>query len=262
MELCTIVSWSARRGRKRQCIHRQLASAARVALISRNADGMRACGRRWSQSLGSGRRRGRSLVAVRRPDGSRRLRHRPLTSGDGGAPRGIRTPNRQIRSLVISVDLVGSRRIWAAHVGCFVDPGGSRRLPLDRLDDQTDDQAREEAQAAVSLAPSGPATSWRGSLAHLIEDQLEDQPRASTTSHLPQPRPDDVKRHLGRSCCACITAPSRSQQQRREDPCWRGAQLDAAASSTSSCTTNDSLRPLDSGGTAQWPMVDRAATAG
>jgi hypothetical protein len=25
-----------------------------------------------------------------------------------GAPRGIRTPNRQIRSLVLSVDLVGS----------------------------------------------------------------------------------------------------------------------------------------------------------
>jgi hypothetical protein len=27
------------------------------------------------------------------------------------APRGIRTPNRQIRSLLLSVDLVGSRRI-------------------------------------------------------------------------------------------------------------------------------------------------------
>jgi hypothetical protein len=57
------------------------------------------------------------------------------------APRGIRTPNRQIRSLVLCVDLVGSRPIWAAQVGCLVDPDGSRTVPSDRLDDQTDDQA-------------------------------------------------------------------------------------------------------------------------
>jgi hypothetical protein len=44
-----------------------------------------------------------------------------------GAPRGIRTANRQIRSLVLCVDLVGSRRIWPAHVECLVGPGGSRR---------------------------------------------------------------------------------------------------------------------------------------
>ncbi len=43
---------------------------------------------------------------------------------------------RQIRSLVLSVGLVGSRRIWAAQVGCLVDPVGSRRVPSDRLDDQ------------------------------------------------------------------------------------------------------------------------------
>jgi hypothetical protein len=47
----------------------------------------------------------------------------------------------QIRRLVFSVDLVGSRRIWPAHVGCLVDPDGSRRVLLDRLDDQPDDQA-------------------------------------------------------------------------------------------------------------------------
>jgi hypothetical protein len=47
----------------------------------------------------------------------------------------------QIRSLVLCVDLVGSRRIWAAHVGCLVGPDGSRRIQKDRLDDQTDDQA-------------------------------------------------------------------------------------------------------------------------
>ena len=58
-----------------------------------------------------------------------------------GAPRGIRTPNRQIRSLVLYVDLVGPRRIWAAHVGWVVDSDGSRRILSDRLDDQPDDQA-------------------------------------------------------------------------------------------------------------------------
>jgi hypothetical protein len=58
------------------------------------------------------------------------------------APRGIRTPNRQIRSLVLYVDLVGSRRIWPAHVAGLVDLDGSRQVPSDRLDDQADDQAR------------------------------------------------------------------------------------------------------------------------
>jgi hypothetical protein len=58
-----------------------------------------------------------------------------------GAPRGIRTPNRQIRRLVLGVDLVGSRRIWPAHVGRVVDLVGSRRVLSDRLHDQTDDQA-------------------------------------------------------------------------------------------------------------------------
>ena len=47
-----------------------------------------------------------------------------------------RTPNRQIRSLVLCVGLVGSRRIWPAHVGCLVGPDGSRRVQSDRLDDQ------------------------------------------------------------------------------------------------------------------------------
>jgi hypothetical protein len=49
-------------------------------------------------------------------------------------------PNRQIRSLVLCVDLVGSRRIWAAHVARLVDLVGSSTVPSDRLDDQTDDQ--------------------------------------------------------------------------------------------------------------------------
>src|SRR5215208_6630015 len=57
-------------------------------------------------------------------------------------------PNRQIRSLVLCVDLVGSRPIWPAHVGCLVGPDGPRRIPSDRLDDQTDDQARQAARRA------------------------------------------------------------------------------------------------------------------
>jgi hypothetical protein len=43
----------------------------------------------------------------------------------------IRTPNRQIRSLVLCVDLVGSRPIWPAQVGGVVvqtAPDGSRRI--------------------------------------------------------------------------------------------------------------------------------------
>ena len=45
-------------------------------------------------------------------------------------------PAAQIRSLVLYVDLVGSRPIWPAHVGCLVGPDGSRRIEKDRLDDQ------------------------------------------------------------------------------------------------------------------------------
>jgi hypothetical protein len=60
--------------------------------------------------------------------------------------RAARLADRQIRSLVLCVDLVGSRRIWAAHVGCVVDPGGSRRVLSDRLGDQTDDQAIQAAR--------------------------------------------------------------------------------------------------------------------
>jgi hypothetical protein len=47
-----------------------------------------------------------------------------------------RGTNRQIRSLVLGVGLVRSRRIWPAHVGCLVDLVCSRRVPSDRLDDQ------------------------------------------------------------------------------------------------------------------------------
>jgi hypothetical protein len=55
-------------------------------------------------------------------------------------------PDRQIRRLVISVDLVASRGIWPAQVGHLVDPDRSRLVPSDRPDDQTDDQARQAAR--------------------------------------------------------------------------------------------------------------------
>jgi hypothetical protein len=58
-----------------------------------------------------------------------KVRHRPAPPW----------PDRQIRRLVLCVDLVGSRRICRAHVGCLVDRDGSRRVPSDRLDDQRDD---------------------------------------------------------------------------------------------------------------------------
>jgi hypothetical protein len=51
--------------------------------------------------------------------------------GFGARREGFETPNRQIRSLVLCVGLVGSRWIWPAHVGCFSiqpDPDRSCRI--------------------------------------------------------------------------------------------------------------------------------------
>jgi hypothetical protein len=58
--------------------------------------------------------------------------------------------HRQIRSLVLCVDLVGSRRIWPAQVGEAVDRVGSRRVLSDRLDDQRDDQHLDISAAVRS----------------------------------------------------------------------------------------------------------------
>ena len=55
--------------------------------------------------------------------------------------------NHQIRSLVLYVDLVGSRRTWPTHVGCFVGPDGFRRIKKDRLDDHRDDQGASDRQS-------------------------------------------------------------------------------------------------------------------
>jgi hypothetical protein len=54
----------------------------------------------------------------------------------------------QIRSLVRCVDLVGSRRIWPAHVGSLVDLIGSSRVPSDRLDDQASRPPEPSVQRA------------------------------------------------------------------------------------------------------------------
>jgi len=72
------------------------------------------------------------------------------------SPWEVRTPNRQIRSLVLCVDLIGSRPIWPAHVGGLVDPDGSRRNPSDRLDDQTDDQLRQSPRRAERVEHQTP----------------------------------------------------------------------------------------------------------
>jgi hypothetical protein len=48
--------------------------------------------------VGSACQRGRNRVAIRRPTSVQLLDDRAVSCGDDGAPRGIRTPNRQIRS--------------------------------------------------------------------------------------------------------------------------------------------------------------------
>jgi hypothetical protein len=73
-----------------------------------------------------------------------------------GAPRGIRTPNRQIRSLVLCVDLAGSRPIWPGHVGSPVGPDGSTRVRWDRLDDQPDDQSPSAVERIGCKASRSP----------------------------------------------------------------------------------------------------------
>src|SRR6266542_3067716 len=58
-----------------------------------------------------------------------------------GAPRGTRTPNRQIRRRLISVEAVGSGRSCPAQVAGGVGRAGSRRSAPDRPDDHRDDHA-------------------------------------------------------------------------------------------------------------------------
>ena len=77
----------------------------------------------------------------------RKVRHRPAPPW----------PDRQIRSLVLRVELVGSRRIYPAQVECLVDPDGSRRrICSDPSDDQRDDQAPRQVHHWEQVHP------WEG----------------------------------------------------------------------------------------------------
>jgi hypothetical protein len=103
--------------------------------------------------VGSDRRRGRNWVAVRPPARSQRPDHRPLSCGDGGAPRGIRTPTARSvawcsTSSWSAPDGSGLLRLDASTI--WSDPS---RVPSDRLDDQPDDQgARPEPSATLIAA--------------------------------------------------------------------------------------------------------------
>jgi hypothetical protein len=48
---------------------------------------------------------------------------------------------------MLGVDLVGSSRIWPAHVDRIVGPDGSRRMQKDRLDDHLDDQGASDTES-------------------------------------------------------------------------------------------------------------------
>jgi hypothetical protein len=109
---------------------------ARVGRSSQVPDGERCAERTGCVSRG-----GRQYAARRQAAAGRRLvvdldpsqRADDLLSGSAVAS--------EIRSLVLRVDLVGSRPVWPAQVGCLVGPDGSSRVASDRLDDQPDDQA-------------------------------------------------------------------------------------------------------------------------
>ena len=118
--------------------------------------GVGACGQTAAESLAvSLRRRGSPKARSRTCSSALSKRgDRPPIQGRGSARD---HPNRQIRSLVIDVHLVGSRRICPAQVGCAVDPAGSRRITSDRLDDQTDDQAPRPA-SRCSMSQMGQST--------------------------------------------------------------------------------------------------------
>jgi hypothetical protein len=65
---------------------------------------------------------------------------------------------------MLGVGLVGSRRIWAAHVGCLVGPDGSRRIQKDRLDDHRDDQGASDRKSdgkASRPCAKGSGPPWR-----------------------------------------------------------------------------------------------------
>jgi len=90
--------------------------------------------------------------------GSNRERNgQPLLDCGQETERSGHVPDLPITRRMLGVDLVGSRRIWPAHVAGLVDPDGSRRIASDRLDDQRDDQATRGIVLGVgSPTPAGP----------------------------------------------------------------------------------------------------------
>jgi hypothetical protein len=91
------------------------------------------------------------------------------------SPRWDSNPRPSITRQKLRVGLVGSRRIWAAHVGGVVDPVGSRTAPSDRLDDQRDDQQPRPLDAPPAPDRGLPATGRR-----THPSSHEDRQQAST----------------------------------------------------------------------------------
>jgi hypothetical protein len=103
-------------------------------------------------------------------------------------------PDRQIRSLVLCVGLVGSRRIWPAHVACPVGPDGSRRILSDRLDDQTDDQTVGRGALGTPCHNDYCGAGTRYSIWRCLADRRDSEQRA------PDCKPAD-NRPLGAGVC-------------------------------------------------------------
>jgi hypothetical protein len=99
----------------------------------------------------------RRLTGARARSARRQLCADPAERSPPAGDFGWRPPlrNRQIRSPVLRVDLVGPRPIWPARVGGPVDPDGSRRVQSDRLDDQADDQIPQQARRLQASLVAG-----------------------------------------------------------------------------------------------------------
>jgi hypothetical protein len=147
--------WSSgpgRRGRRRAAVrtrgHRPRPAGHRAPARPRHCGhprprhGMRTLRQRPRWTAGCSTVHHRSHV---RPERDRHVRHRPA-----------RPPDRQIRRLALGVDLVGPRRICPAQVGCLVDPGGSRRIPSDRLDDHVPSDGKSQGKRASMCWGSRP----------------------------------------------------------------------------------------------------------
>jgi hypothetical protein len=207
------------------------------------------------------------------PPGRQSGRLRPSDLGFGAARDS--NPNRQIRSLVLHVGLVGSRPIWPAHVEGLVDVDGSRPVRrivwmikahsiLDRMAAGGRTPRQYRPARATPMACDGCTESQlrrpcdRPPLArpmyagHKAADLTQQVParRVATTSRLRRPlasRPGDDKGPLGRRSLpshrrAAVEAllPSATSSARRA-PCRpsarRGALRTSSARNPGRCGT-------------------------